>query len=370
MDLTLNDDQQLIRQTAARFVSDVGRPSPGAREFDRELWSQIAEMGWLAVGLSEELGGFGSAIEIALIAEELGRGRRAASYLGSLMAVQLLAASDPGSERDRLLERAIAGDTVVVAAIAERDGRGDLDKVSTTAVAHAGGWSLTGSKALVLNGDAADCYVVSAACERGEHRTDPALFMVEASARGVTRQPVQLVDGSTAASVKFDGTPAAMLCGPDRGRHALSAMREQAIVAIVAESLGMMEAVESLTAEYFRTRQQFGRYLGEFQVLQHRLADMTIEAEMGRAALLVALAAFEIDEPGLRARRFGGAKAAMGEALRRVTASGVQVHGGMGMTQEYPVGGYLQRMVVLDAVLGSPARNWSECAHRLLEGAD
>lgn len=367
MDLTLSDDQRLIRESAARFVSDMGRPEPGSNGFDRALWSQMAEMGWLAAGVADQLGGFGGPIETALIAEELGRAGLGGDFLGAaVLGPQLLIAAGCMVSRDALLPGILAGTSVIAAAFSEPNAGGDLASVSALAEPSKDGYRIDGLKTLVLAGDVADWLIVSARIgERGSGAAPISLFLVEAGASGMTVQSTPLLDGASAATVRLEGAAGQLLGTAGDGLAALTVMAEKGIAAIAAESVGMMEAVAEITAEYFRSRKQFGMLLGQFQVLQHKLADMAVDAEMARATLLVALAAFEESDPALRKSRFSGAKSASGEALRRVTQAGVQAHGGMGMTQEYPVGRYLQRMVVLDAVLGSPAYHLSRCARSM-----
>lgn len=368
MDLTLTEDQQMIRESANRFVTDIGRPEPGAKGFDRAMWRQMAEMGWIAAGVSEDLGGFGGAVETALIVEELGRGSRGGDFLGAaVLGPQLLIASGDVGQCAALLPDILAGTMLLAAAFSEPDAGGRLSAVSTRAVADGDVFRLTGVKTMVLAGDVADRYIVSARTGGGDRdETGISLFVLDAGAEGVSMHSTPLLDGSSAAALRLDGAAAMLLGEAGSGHDALVAMAEQGIAVIAAESVGMMEGVAEITAEYFRTRKQFGMLLGQFQVLQHKLADMTIDAEMARATLLVALAAFENADSRARARRFSGAKAAAGEALRRVTEAGVQAHGGMGMTQEHPVGHYLQRMVVLDAILGSPAYHFAQCARSLV----
>lgn len=367
MDLTLNEDQQMIRESAARFVTDLGRPEPGASGFDRDLWLQMAEMGWIAAGVNDDLGGFGGPIETALIVEELGRGSRGGDFLGgAVLGPQLLIASKDSEIRDALLPEIMAGQIILAAAFSEPNSGGNLAAVSTRAVRSGDTYRLDGEKTLVLAGDVADYFIVSARVNGGDREIDGiSLFLIKGDALGLAVQSTPLLDGSSAAALRFEGAEATLLGVAGEGHGALIAMAEQGIAAIAAESVGMMEGVAEITAEYFRSRKQFGMLLGQFQVLQHKLADMTVDAEMARATLLVALSAFEIKDGEVRARRFSGAKAAAGEALRRVTEAGVQAHGGMGMTQEYPVGRYLQRMVVLDSILGSPAHHLTRCAQSL-----
>ncbi|MEP6785216.1 MAG: acyl-CoA dehydrogenase family protein [Sphingomonadales bacterium] len=365
MTFDLTDDQRLIGESAARFVADFGRNPPEASGFDWPLWKQIAEMGWLAASLPQSAGGIGGPIEAALIAEALGRGSIGGDLLGAaVLGPQLLVASGGLSDRPELLDQIISGEIVVAAAVSEPQSRGDLTRVETAAVADGDRYRLRGTKTLVLAGDAADMLIVSAAIE-ADSKSTIGLFLVAARQDGVDRLATPLVDGTSAATIAFDGAIAERLGEPDQALAALAAMAEHGMSWIVAETVGMVAAVGEITADYCRTRQQFGMALGQFQVLQHKLADMEIDRQGARAAQLVALAAFALPEGDLRRRRFSGAKASAGEALRRVAGAGVQTHGGMGMTIEYPVGRYLQRMVVLDAILGSPDHHLRVCADLL-----
>lgn len=365
MTFDLTDDQRLISESAARFVTDFGRNPPEASGFDWPLWKQIVEMGWLAVGLPESAGGIGGPIEAALIAEELGKGSIGGDLLGAaVLGPQLLVASGGLGDRAELLDQIVAGEIVVAAAVSEAQSRGDLSRVETVATRDGDRYRLRGTKTLVLAGDAADMLVVSAVID-GDAASTIGLFLVDARDAGIDRLATPLVDGTSAATIAFDGAAADLLGDPAQAPAALAAMAEHGMSWIVAETVGMIAAVGDLTADYCRTRQQFGVALGQFQVLQHKLADMEIDRQAAHAAQLVALAAFSLPEGGLRQRRFSGAKASAGEALRRVTGAGVQTHGGMGMTIEYPVGRYLQRMVVLDAILGSPDHHLRVCADLL-----
>lgn len=365
MDFALTDDQQMIRESASRLVADRGKRSPGALGFDRELWNETSELGWIGAGIAPELGGFGGPIETALIAEEFGRGSIGGDFLGAaVLGPQLLVAAGATPQRVALLDDVMSGKIILAAAFSEAVARGDADQVTTRAVGGPVNYRLSGKKTLVLAGDVADHLIVSARTDDGGG-SGVSLFMVDPRSPGVTIVPTPLVDGSSAATVRFEDARAALLGVHGGASAALNVMGERGIACIAAESLGMMEAVADITAEYFRNRSQFGVLLGQFQVLQHKLADMVIDAEMQRATLMVALAAFELAPGPLRQRRMSGAKAASGAALRRVTGSGVQAHGGMGMTIEYPVGHYMQRMVVLDSILGAPSYHLGVCARAL-----
>lgn len=365
MNFTLTDEQAMIRESAARLVTERQRRAPGTSGFDRDLWQAIVEMGWIAAGIAEQDGGFGGPIEAVLVAEELGRGGIGGDFLGAgILGPQLLAATGPSPIRDQMLADVVAGATIVAAAFSEPDARGELAFVRTVAASSGERYRLSGLKTLVLAGDVADRLIVSARTSGADGDiAGIALFLVDPRSSGVTIIPTPLVDGSSAATIRLESADGELI--GRSGYAALQAMAEIGIAWIAAESVGMMEAIGEMTAEYLGNRSQFGVPLSQFQVLQHKLADMVIDAEMTRATLLVALASFELRDPILRRRRFSGVKAAAGAALRRVAGAGVQAHGGMGMTIEYPVGHFLQRSVALDAVLGLPSHHRAVCAAAL-----
>jgi alkylation response protein AidB-like acyl-CoA dehydrogenase len=370
MDLQLTEEQKLVRDSAARFVADMSKKGGVGAAFDRGLWADMAELGWIAAGIPEELGGLGGAIETSLIAEQIGRGSVGSWFLGTaVLGPQLLVAAGDTLERNELLPEVIAGTTKVAAAFSETSARGNLASVRTRAIRGDQGYLLSGSKTLVLGGDIADMLIVSARVNGEDTSPDGIeLFLVDPAAEGVRLVPTPLVDGANAVTIKLDVAKARALGSTD-AFAALTAMSEHGIACMAAESVGMIEAVGDITAEYLRNRRQFGVPLGEFQVMQHKLANMAIDAEMTRAALLVVLAAFQLNDPILRRQRFSGAKAFIGESLRRVTGSGVQAHGGMGMTQEYPIGRYLQKMISMDAILGNPSDHRLICSSLLSRSA-
>ncbi|HZG33867.1 MAG TPA: acyl-CoA dehydrogenase, partial [Sphingopyxis sp.] len=227
----------------------------------------------------------------------------------------------------------------------ENSSRGLPEIVATRAERAGDGWRVSGEKTLVLGAGGADAWLVSA-----RDGDDIALFLIGADATGVSLVSTPLHDGSAAATMFFEDAPARRVEG-----DGLAALREglsHAILALCAELVGAMERSIEISAEYLRTRKQFGVTIGSFQSLQHRIADMTAERELARSMLLALLSSFENDDASTRARMVGGAKAFVTGAARNVCGQGIQLHGGMGMTEECAIGHYFKRAVVADLLFG------------------
>lgn len=366
MDFALTEEQILLRDSVARFIEkDYGfdaRQKLRARGgFDATHWHGFAEMGWLAAGVPEEMGGLGGPVETAIILEQLGRGLILEPVLGcGVLAPQLLIAAATKEQRETLLPGILEGESLLAAAFAEPGSRGRLDWVATRASAAAGRYTINGRKTFVLGGNVAQRFIVSGRTsgEVGDVH-GISLFLVDRQTPGVRVENVTLIDGSHAAELVLDATLAedALLGRRDDGLAALTCMFEHGVVALCAESVGLMEQAVEVTRGYLKTRQQFGVALATFQALQHKVADMVIDTQQSRAALQLALAAFWIEEPRKRGMHFSAAKSLVAEATRRVTGSAVQLHGGMGLAEEYPIGHFLQRMNVLEPILGNAAHH-------------
>lgn len=339
MDLRLSDEQILLRDSVRRFLAShydyAARTgfATGAEGFSREIWTAMAEFGWFAVPLPEEAGGFGGdGVDVALVMTELGRVLAAEPYLSTvIMAAGLLADLEPGSP---LIEAIVAG--TCLAAIAEG---------SVAARRDGEHWVLQGEARMVLNAASADVLLVSAELDGGV-----ALFEVAPSLVGI--DSFAIVDDRRAAHLSFDGVRLAgnARIGGDAG-EALAAMRDRAIAAACAEMLGGLEFLVGETLAYCQTRVQFRKPLIEFQVVRHRIAEMSVALEEARAAAL--FAALHIrSAAGLRARASGSAKAKIGRAARLIAREAVQLHGGMGVTEELSVGAYYKHAIAFDALFG------------------
>lgn len=371
MNLQLTLEQQMLRDSAVRWVGErtaagATVAAPGAR------WREMAEFGWIAMTIPEADGGMGQGLaEACVLAEALGAGPIAEPYLpAAVQAAGLIAACGSAGQRARWLPELASGDALVVPAHIERGAGHDLSRVTTRAVRQGGDWVLDGAKSMVPAGDRANAWIVSARI--GDAAGEVALFIVERGAAGVTQRDIGTVDGCGGCTIDLRGVrvpdtarlPSATLADLER-------VTDHALVVACAESVGAMDALVKTTVEYTRTRTQFGRPLAANQVLRHRMADMSVLCEEARSITLGAmLSVIDADRSGDaagRARAAAAARAKVGAGARKVAEEAVQLHGGMGVTEELTVGTYLRRQVALDAMFG-PAE-WHLRRHAQLRAA-
>jgi alkylation response protein AidB-like acyl-CoA dehydrogenase len=241
----------------------------------------------------------------------------------------------------------------------ERQARYDLTDVVTTAKRGAGGWVLDGAKSVVVHGEAADRLVLSARTSGDRHDADGiTLFLVDTTASGLARRGYATRDEQRAADVALSGVAvsnADVLGEVGNGLAIVERIVEAGIAATAAEAVGAMEAMHSMTLEYSKTREQFGKPIGSYQVVQHRLADMFMAMEQGRSMAMLATMMVEQPDDDERARKIAQAKVGVGQAARYVAQSAIQMHGGIGMTEEYAVGHYFRRCMVIERLFGDPA---------------
>ncbi len=359
MDFNLNDEQQMLRDAANRYVREqygfeARRKLVAGEGWSAEHWAQYAEMGWLALSVPEADGGLGcSFIETTLVAEELGRVLALEPVVAvSVLSTRLLErASNPAfaAQREELLAGVVEGSARVVLAYNETQTRFDFAQPQTVARREGDGWVLDGTKMLVQAPKAATHYIVTAQVAGA----GLGLFLVE---RGAVEQldEYALIDGTRACDFALRNVrvaDASLLLDPAEGAAVLEEALDRAALAHVAEGLGCMEAVLEITSEYIKTRQQFGQAIGKFQALQHRMAEMFVEAQETRSILLRGIASIDA-EPNARRIAVSAAKALLGSAGKFVGGQGIQLHGGIGMTEEYPVGHYYKRLLVLDKLYG------------------
>ncbi|EEA01852.1 acyl-CoA dehydrogenase domain protein [Burkholderia sp. H160] len=359
MDFDLSDEQQMLADSARRYVRE--NLGPEARRaasvcedgHSRRHWSAFAEMGWLALGVPEDAGGLGCGdVEIALLMEELGRGLAVEPYSDTaVLGATLVSAADDSALRDVLLGAIVSGECITALAHVETNGRSEYDTpIACRALRTPQGWRISGVKARVAYGAAASHWLVSACIDDA---SDPSLFIVERNAPGTTSNGYELVDGTRAADLAFADAPAQVLVAdPTRAAEILEFAIDRAIVALTAATVGSMESVMALTADYLKQRTQFGQPLAKFQALQHRMAEMFIETDQARSMLLRALAALESGDPVRRSRAVSGAKALVTQAAYFVTGQGIQLHGGMGITDEYAVGHHYKSTLAFDLRFG------------------
>jgi pimeloyl-CoA dehydrogenase small subunit len=364
MDFDPSDDQRLLVESVTRLLADnygfAQRKAYLAKPegYSADMWSKFAELGLLGLPFAEEYGGFGGgAQEVMLVMQAFGRVLVLEPFLSTVVlggtAIQT-AGSD--AQKKALLPAIAEGGLKLAFAHGERQARYDLTDVVTTAKQAGGGWVLDGSKIVVSHGEAADKLIVSA--RTGGERYDEdgiTLFLVDAAAPGVARRGYATRDETRAADVSLSNTAGEVLGEVGRGLAVIEKIVEAGIAATAAETVGAMEAMNEMTLEYSKTRVQFGQPIGSYQVVQHRLSDMFMAQEQGRSMAMLATMSVDNDDPVERRHDFAMAKVGVGQAGRYVSQSAVQMHGGIGMTEEYAVGHYFRRCMVIERLFGDPA---------------
>jgi pimeloyl-CoA dehydrogenase small subunit len=365
MDFSFNEEQALLEESVARFIQndyafdDRQKAIKSEDGFDRSNWHTFAELGWLGVPFAEADGGFaGGAVESMLLLEQFGRGLVVEPYLATVvLAGGALKHGGSADQKAEYLPSVIDGSKQGAFAYAEPQGRFNLADLTTTAARDGESYVITGYKAVVLNGPAADFFIVSARTS-GEQRDESgiSLFIVPGDAEGLSRRDYPTVDGLRASEVTLDGVSVAAdaLIGSEGEAYPIiERVIDDGILAVGAEAVGCMEVLYKDTVEYCKTREQFGQPIGKFQVLQHRMVDMFMEHEQSKS--LMYMAAMRMDEGyGVEAQKAVSAfKVQVGKSGRFVGQNAVQLHGGMGMTDELNIGHYFKRLTIIDTLFGN-----------------
>ena len=368
MDLSYSEEQTLLAESVERYIRNDydfevrRRLAASDAGFGAEHWAAFARLGWLSIPFSEADGGLGAdPVAIMIVTERFGRGLVVEPWTPSvLLAGRLLAAGAREPQRAQWLADLMAGKAQFAFAHGEPGGRYTLSHVAARAERTPGGYALTGRKAVVHNAAAADLLVVSARTGGDiADRGGVSLFAVPRGAEGLTLRPYRTMDGLRAAEVALDGAAvgAEARIGPEGGAYPLvEETTDRAIAAVCAEAVGIMDVLRETTLEYLKTRKQFGRPLGSFQALRHRAVDMLIACEEARSLTL--MATLSLDKPARERRRaVSAAKAHIGRAGRKVGQEAVQLHGGMGVTDELKVGHYFKRLTMIDTFFGDAAHH-------------
>ena len=371
MDFDLSDDQRLLADSVTRLMAD--RYGFEARKgylkdpagWSAAMWGQYAELGLLGLPFAEEHGGYGGGpVDVMLVMQEFGRALALEPYLATVVlggtALQLAGSA---AQQGEILPAVAEGRMKLAFAHGEREARYDLPFVRTTAKRSAGGWVLDGAKSVVFHGDSADRLVVSARVSGDDADADGiGLFLVDADAAGLARRGYTLRDETRAAEIALLNVAAVPLGEPGAAFPVITRVVEAGIAAMGAEAVGAMEAMHAMTLEYSRTREQFGKPIGTNQVVQHRLAEMLMSMEQGRSMAM--LAAMSVSEPDAaeRARNISMAKVGYGQAARFVSQQTIQLHGGIGMTEEYAAGHFFRRCLVIEHSFGDTAYHLARLA--------
>ena len=367
MDFTFTEEQQMLQDTTRRFVArdysfETRRQRlVAAREgrADRKVWQGMADLGVLALNVPEEDGGLGgSAIDTMLVMIALGEGLVLEPFLSSaVLSTRALATMGSAAQKESMLPALAAGETIVVFAHDEAASRFDWKAIETSAREDNGNYVLNGRKSVIAYAPSADVLLVTARIEGPDQPGAMAVFAVPRNAAGMRMVPAPMVDGSIAGEIVLDDVtlPAQALLGEstDDAESRIADVLDAGIAAVCAEAVGALDKLLAATVEYARNRKQFGVPIGKFQALQHRMADMVLHIEQARS--MSYLASVRCADPDLKQRRhdLSAAKVIVGQACRFVGEQAVQLHGGMGVTDELDVSHYFKRLMAIEMAFGS-----------------
>lgn len=365
MDFSFTEEQTLLAESVSRFMRN-DYPFAERRDnvqselgFSAAHWKTFSDLGWLALPFAEEHGGFGAgAVEMTILLEEFGKGLVIEPYVATVvLAGGALKHGGTPAQQAAYISRITDGSKQGALAFAEAQSRFNLADVTTTASRDGDGFVLNGSKSVVLNAPNADFIIVSARTSGTQlDEVGVSLFLVDVGTAGLSMRSYPTVDAFRAAEVEFTEVRVgadALVGNEGQGFAILEQVIDDGIVAVGAEAVGCMEVLYKDTVEYCKTREQFGQPIGKFQVLQHRMVDMFIEYEQAKSLLY--MAAMRLDEGyGQAAQKAASAfKVQVGKSGRFVGQNAVQLHGGMGMTDELNVGHYFKRLTVIDTLFGN-----------------
>lgn len=366
MDFSYSDEQQMLQDSVQKFVhrhyafEDRKQSLASARGFSDEHWQLFAELGWLTVPFSADDGGFGGlATDLMVMMEELGKAMVVEPFVATaVMGGGLLSALGNESVKKEWLPSVMEGKLQLACALTESDSRYNLASVATTARMDGDAYVVNGKKIMVLNGPAADQLLVSVRTSGDVRDNDGvSVLLIDSASAGVEKSCYINVDGHRAAEITFTDVhvPAERLLGESgKALAAIQKIVDMATIAVCAEAVGVMDSLLAKTVEYSKTRRQFGTAIGTFQALQHRMADMFIECQLARS--IVMMAAMTVDSESTlvgRTRAVSAAKSRVGKAIRKVGQEAVQLHGGIGITDELDVGHLFKRITAIETLFGN-----------------
>ncbi|GAA5233435.1 pimeloyl-CoA dehydrogenase small subunit [Verticiella sediminum] len=361
MNFEHTEDRRMLADTLDRFIADQydfparDKIATSDAGYSPELWAQFAELGAIGALFPEADGGFGGAgFDLSVVFQSLGRGLVVEPFLGALMVGRAIGQAGSEAQKARIASL-IDGSLIAALAHDEPQGHHSETRVGLRAERKGDGWVLNGAKSVVKQGEAANLFLVSARTAGAEDDADGiSLFLVPGDAAGLARRGYRLIDGGRAADLTFEQVevPADALLGTEgQGAAVLQHALGYGLLGLCAEAVGAMDVARDATLEYLRTRKQFGVPLGSFQALQHRMADLLLEIEQARSAVINAAAAID-GEPAQAARTLAATKYTIGRIGIRVAEESIQLHGGIGMTWELPLAHVAKRLVMIDHELG------------------
>lgn len=350
MDLTYSDEQIALRDSAARYLKDrytaASRVEPGSH------WKAFADLGWLGLSFSADHGGLGGdMVDAGILAEAFGRHLVVEPFVSSVVfAGTLIEALAMPAQRDTLLAGIIDGSVRFAVAHEEGAAGPDVAALKTLLVEGSSGASVSGAKTTVLDAGTATAFLVTVRRRDGT----AAVALCPRDAKGLTVDAFPTVDGRTAARIAFDNVPVEVIGGSGDATAAISLAADRSVAILAADMVGAMQAALDATVAYAKIRVQFGQPIGANQVVKHRLVEMAVKCEEARSiALRAMILASENGDPMARSRAVSAAKIKISKAARNVCEDAIQLHGGMGVTEELEVGGYLKRALAFEAVLGT-----------------
>ena len=375
MDFTFTEEQQMLLDTTRRFVAkdysfearrQIKEKSPEG--FSREAWQALADIGLLSINVPEADGGLGgSPVDTMLVMNAVGEGLLLEPYLASaVLATKAIALLGNDTQRAALLPALAAGEKIAAFAHDEHASRFDRMAIATRAWQVGEGYVLTGHKSVVPHGASADVLLVTARIAAADESGPMAVFLVPRDTPGLHRTSYKTVDGVPAAEVWLNQVfvPATALLGGD-AEAAVAEVLDAGIAAVCAEAVGALDKLLAATVEYARNRKQFGQPIGKFQALQHRMADMVLHIEQARSMSYLAAVRCADPDPVTRAKALSAAKVVIGQACRFVGQQAVQLHGGMGVTDELDVSHYFKRLMAIEMQFGSTDQHLEAYANQL-----
>ncbi len=362
MNFNFSEEQNMLKDSVARFVQDEydfetrRKNAAEAQGFNKAHWQTFAELGWLSIPFAEEHGGFGGgATDVMAVMEELGKGLVVEPFVATVLLFGGLLKKSSSAIQEANIPNIIDGSLQGAFAYLERQSRYELNDVKTSAVREGDEYVLNGEKTVVFNGVAADKCVVSARTS-GEQNDEAgiSLLLVDTSAEGVSRTNYRLMDGQVVANISFDNVRVAadQLVGDEGAGFALmQSVVSDVTIALCSEALGIMQKLNATTIEYTKTRKQFGVAISSFQALQHRMVDTFMACEQTKSLLYRAVCSAESDSEG-REKDLLALKVMVGRNGKLVGDEAIQLHGGMGMTDELDVGHYVKRLMMINTTFG------------------
>ena len=364
MDFSFSEEQTLLRNSVSKYLADnykfedfkkISRTEPG---FSAKNWKQFAELGLMAAPLPEAYGGLGGgAVDTMVVMQEFGRALVVEPYVSTVVVGGgFLGHGGNEAQKEEWLNKIAAGETIIAFAFAEPQGRFNYADLVTTAKKNSANYVLNGQKAVVLGGPWADTLIVTARTGGGQRDAKGvSVFLVDKKSKGITTRDYPTIDGLHASEITFENVevPAANLIGTaDDGLALIEQVTDEAIAAHASEAVGAMKVLVDATVEYSKTRKQFGVPIGKFQVLQHRMVDMFMNSE--QSASITYMVTLKLSESEVeRKKAASAAKVQIGKSGRSIGQWAVQIHGGMGMTDELNVGHYFKRLTMLDTLYGN-----------------